>query len=487
MSISSVSVSSSSYRRLESPQSEAHRSNSGRSSELDSSRDLPVGVDQRQFDDNNDGPRLPLNGSNVLEELSAAGIEDFNIRLINTDSGSSSTITVPVTALNSNIEAQQLTGSVTAEAAPTASAEELLDIDTILSNPDVVSMMAAQTFDISAPTTPAQVALFERYGEQRYAQMQRYDTVMTDVREHYQNALAAARRGNGSGGGGRNDSVSYTTGRYWDVTHGLGKNGTTTSTFNISRFRSDYLQRDTASARLYATVQGSFSVTTYESPKTGEIGRTQTTFNNSEFALLDLDNLPRLHDQDAISMVEGLGWVTAKDNVVRDSGGGILGGLGNIFSEVGGFLSDTVQGVGNVLNDGLDFINEEIVSPVISAIPVIGEPINDRIVQPIFGLGELAINLGTNTIDFVIDTSTNLGVGVTDVLSHLAAGDIPGALSSAGQTIATFGGDVAGFAVESGAFVLKTAALTFNALFSSSEIRGLLPAEREYLETTRYR
>ena len=476
MSISPVS--SSSYQRLENYKSQLQKSGGEHVSELGTTKDLPAGFLKEQFASSDNGPESQLNGSKIWEELSAAGIEDFNFRLVNTEP-------VPGTTLNSNIEATQRTASVTAGAEPTASAEELHAIDTMLSDPDVQTMMAAQTFEIPEATTPQEIALVERNGEQRYAQMQRYDAAMSQVHTDYQSALASAYRGNGSSGGGnggRNDDASYTTGRYWDVTHGNGPNGTTTSTFNRARFDSDYRQRDTPSARLFETVSGRFNIIANEGPNGGNAGNIRIIYSNSEFALLNLNDLPPLHDQNAITMVEGLGWVTDTDNVIRDSGG-LLGGIGDAFSSAGDFLSDTVNSFGGALNDGLDFINEEIVSPVISAIPVIGEPINEHLVQPAFGLAELGVNLTVNTIDYAIDTTTNLGVGATDVLSHLASGDISGAISSVGQTIATLGTDAVGFVIESAALTLKTAALTYNALFSASEVRGLLPAEREYLET----
>ena len=442
------------------------------------SEDSKVGFDKGQLARSGEGFASVPGSLSLWEELSAAGVENFNHRLTNTEPR---LIQVSAAASPQNIEVQQDSTTSTLDTTPTASAEELLAIDTMLSNPDVQTMMAEQTTVIPEPSTPAEFALIERYGERRFEQLQRYDNIISTVSNDYQAALASAQRGNGSSGGGPNESGSYTTGTYWDVTHGRGKNGETTSTFNISRFNSAYRQRDTPSARLYNTLTSSFNIVE-GGGKTEDNGPGRIVSVSGEFVALDLDDLPGLHDQEAIFVVEGLGWATEKDNVV-DENGGLFGPVGALISNVGGHLSDAVNAVGGAVNDGLDFLNEEIISPVISAIPVIGEPINDYIVQPVFGIAELAVTLGTNSIDFAIDTTTNLGAGVADVLSHLATGDISGALSSASQTISTLGGDLVGFAVETGAFVLKSAALAFNTIFSTSETRGLLPEEREYLET----
>jgi len=101
-------------------------------------------------------------------------------------------------------------------------------------------------------------------------------------------------------------------------------------------------------------------------------------------------------------------------DTVSDVGGaisngikGIGGALSNGISSVGNFLSDGVNWIGDKVTDGLDFVNENVVSPFLNHIPIVGPWVNDHIVQPGFGLLETGVNMATNTVDSLVDFGTH--------------------------------------------------------------------------------
>jgi len=71
-------VSSNSYKRLESYKKQVQEGTSEQPGQLGSTKDLPVGFDKGQFVKSDNGSGLLSSGSNIWEELSVAGVENFN-------------------------------------------------------------------------------------------------------------------------------------------------------------------------------------------------------------------------------------------------------------------------------------------------------------------------------------------------------------------------------------------------------------------------
>jgi len=169
----------------------------------------------------------------------------------------------------------------------------------------------------------------------------------------------------------------------------------------------------------------------------------------------------------------------AVSNRVKSVGGALSHGI----SSIGNFFSDGINWVGDTVTGGFDYVSNNIVSPILKHVPVVGPWLNNHLVHPGFGLLETAVNMVTNTVDSVIDFGTHALSGAVNIGTNLLAGDFQGAWNSIVDTAQTLGSDVAGFAIESVLIPAKGIATAINKAFNLTEYRGLRPEEQAYLET----
>ncbi|WP_157736128.1 hypothetical protein [Granulosicoccus antarcticus] len=218
------------------------------------------------------------------------------------------------------------------------------------------------------------------------------------------------------------------------------------------------------------------------------------TLGASELAAL------RAEDDSGIIIVDGeevaveYGWLSDRwddvtgvvDDVVdtvTDVVDSVTDAVSDGIEWVGDTLSDGVQWVGDTIGDGVDFIYENGVRPVLENTGALGEFIDEHVARPMVGAIGDAIDIGTNIVDSVVDTTTHVLSNGVQTFGQLLQGNFSGAWSSAVQTVTDFASDLAGATVETFAMGLHAATSVINGTLGLSGTRSLTGDEVAYLQT----
>jgi len=296
------------------------------------------------------------------------------------------------------------------------SPEVLIMIDMQLSDPDVVALMEEHDEPVALANNASSRAQMYLYGEKRFEQIQKYHAVMERVRDDYLDVLHTHGRAQ------RSEFVERPTTEamnQWRESHQLlldeapavaeraaaaqfalsgpkpheiyaeyrdrvdaSNDAKPDSIFHVDQLTDWYVQQDTSSTRLFNAIYGASdyqevaggairnSLTTHEfdgggwglryQGTDGGMWRYNTgTFINNDVKVVDFENLPDLHDPEAIMFSPGVGWYTPNTNIVQESAWFedaidivIIGGVGLYFGGVGAGLGAGIGGVGGAIIGG---------------------------------------------------------------------------------------------------------------------------------------
>jgi len=182
-----------------------------------------------------------------------------------------------------------------------------------------------------------------------------------------------------------------------------------------------------------------------------------------------------------VKPVAGLvsGAASAVGNAVSSVGNAISSGI----TSLGGYLTDGVISVADHVTDGLDFLNDNIVSPILDNIPIVGPWLNDHIVQPGFGALETGVSVVSNLVIAPIELTTHALSGAAEITTNLLTGDFSGAWDSLVETGEELLDSAVTSTLTTGALLLNGVTTWIDDTFNLSETRGLTPREQAYLET----
>jgi len=297
------------------------------------------------------------------------------------------------------------------------SGEVLIMIDMQLSDPDVFAMMEQIDGPLAPPTNAVARTQMYLYGEDRFEQIQKYHAVMQNVRTDYLDALHMHGRDRNSEFIARPSSEEM---QAWETAHqALVDEGPAVAerasraqfalsgpkpheiyreyhdrldasndakprpSYLVDDMTDWYVQQDTPSARLFNAF---FGPSTYDQVPDGSIRSSLAThefaggdwgiryggteggnwqyntgfFVNDQVQVIDFDNLPELHQPDAIFFSPGAGWYTPTENLVRENHWledavdiVIVGGVGLYLGGVGAGIGAGIGGVGGAIIGGM--------------------------------------------------------------------------------------------------------------------------------------
>ncbi len=171
--------------------------------------------------------------------------------------------------------------------------------------------------------------------------------------------------------------------------------------------------------------------------------------------------------------------VNGARDVVSDISDAVTDGI----ESVGDTLSDGVQWVGDAIGDGVDAVYEYTMQPLLENTGSVGAFLDDHVVRPAVGLVNDGIDIVTNTVDSIVDTSTHFLSNNVHTFGSLLQGDLSGAWSSVVQTGTDLFSDTMGAMVENFVMGLHAVTSLTNGVLGLSETRALSEVEITYLKT----
>ncbi len=166
--------------------------------------------------------------------------------------------------------------------------------------------------------------------------------------------------------------------------------------------------------------------------------------------------------------------VNGARDVVSDISDAVTDGIDSI----GDTLSDGVQWVGDTLGDGVDAVYAYALQPVLENTGSVGAFFDDHVVRPAVGLVNDGIDIVTNTVDSIVDTSTHFLSNNVHTAGSLLQGDLSGAWSSVVQTGTDLFSDTTGAMVENFVMGLHAVTSLTNGVLGLFEPRALTDLHR---------
>lgn len=297
------------------------------------------------------------------------------------------------------------------------SGEVLVMIDMQLSDPDVLALMEQIDTPLVSPDNTIARNQMYLYGEERFEQIQKYHAVMQNVRNDYLDVLHTHGRDRNSEFievPSREEMQAWETSHQAIVDEGpevaerasraqfalsgpkpheiyreyhdrldASNDAKPRRAYNVDAMTEWYVQQDTPSTRLFNAF---FGQSTYDQVAEGSIRSSLATheftgggwgiryggteggmwqyntgfFVNDQVKIIDFNNVPELHNPEAIFFSPDTGWSTPAANIVQENHWLedaidiiVVGGVGLYFGGVGAGIGAGIGGVGGAIIGGM--------------------------------------------------------------------------------------------------------------------------------------